>query len=68
MGRDIFITRKEFTGTIYGQIEETDKNGVIDPKGNDTDDINDTKVEPNDETILSIFRINPKATQKDIGI
>lgn len=48
------------------------ENGICDcihPKERDTDDTNDTKVEPNDtneEAILRILRTNPKATQKDV--
>ena len=41
-------------------------NGVIGPRGHDT---NDTKVEPNDtneEAILRILRTDPKVTQKDV--
>lgn len=40
------------------------KNGVIDPKERDT---NDTKVEPNEEAILSIILKNPQVTQGAIA-
>ena len=46
------------------------KNGVIDPKERDTNDTNDTKVEPNDtneEAILRIILKNPQATQGAIA-
>ena len=59
----------DFRINLYRKDAATDQNGVIDPKERDTDDTNDTKVEPNDtneEAILRILRTNPKATQKDV--
>ena len=60
----------DFRINLYRKDAATDQNGVIDPKERDTDDTNDTKVEPNDtneEAILRILQTAPKATQKDIG-
>ena len=59
----------DFRINLYRKDAATDQNGVIDPKERNTDDTNDTKVEPNDtneEAILRILRSNPKATQKDV--
>ena len=59
----------DFRINLYRKKAAVDQNGVIDPKERDTDDTNDTKVEPNDtneEAILRILRTNPKATQKDV--
>mgnify|MGYP000532679971 CR=1 FL=1 len=59
----------DFRINLYRKDAATDQNGVIDPKERDTDDTNDTKVEPNDtneEAILRILQSNPKATQKDV--
>lgn len=59
----------DFRINLYRKDAVTDQNGVIDPKERDTNDTNDTKVEPNDtnkEAILHILQDNPKATQKDV--
>ena len=60
----------DFRINLYRKKAAVDQNGVIDPKERDTDDTNDTKVEPNDtneKAILHILQADPKATQKDIG-
>ena len=59
----------DFRINLYRKKAAIDQNGVIDPKERDTNDTNDTKVEPNDtnkEAILHILQDNPKATQKDV--
>ena len=60
----------DFRINLYRKDAATDQNGVIDPKERDTNDTNDTKVEPNDtneEAILRILRTDPKAKQKDVA-
>ena len=60
----------DFRINLYRKKTAIDRNGVIDPRKQDTNDTktdtNDTKMNQNEEVILSILQKNPKATQKEL--
>ena len=60
----------DFRINLYRKKAAIDRNGVIDPRKQDTNDTktdtNDTKMNQNEEVILSILQKNPKATQKEL--
>ena len=64
----------DFRINLYRKKAITDQNGVVDPRGHDTNDTkvdtNDTKVDTNDtyeKAILNIIQNDPSVTQKSIG-
>ena len=72
----------DFRINLYRKKTVVDQNGVIDPRGCDTEtgtndtetgtndtiiNINDTEMNRTEEAILSILQRNPKATQKELA-